>query len=271
MIDLRFKLSAMGKSIMNITSATQLREYNAPDAVLKGRVILITGAYGGLGRELVLNCARLGATVILLGRSLPHLEQLYDEIEQLGYPQAGIVPLDLEGAALKDYEDLAATIEKEFGQLNGLIHCAAALGSPTPLQAYDMMEWAKVMYCNLHGPIMLTQTLMPLMDKSPNASIIFTNDDRNTAYWGAYGASKAALKASAEILADETENLTNDNDEPRITVNLVNPGLMRTRLRAKAFPGELPSEVPAPSTKVNPYLYLIARPDPREAGVNFYY
>lgn len=256
---------------MNSNGVTNLREYTAPDELLKGRVILITGAYGGLGRELVMACAKLSATVVLLGRSLPHLEKLYDEVEELGYPQPGIVPLDLEGASLKEYEDLAGTIEKEFGQLNGLIHCAAILGSPTPLQAYDMMEWSKVMYSNLHGPIMLTQTLMPLMDKSLKASIIFTTDDRNTAYWGAYGASKAALKASAEILADETENLTNKNDEPRIAVNLVNPGPMRTKLRAKAFPGELPSETPEASEKINPYLYLIARPHPQQKGVSFYY
>ncbi len=256
---------------MDTTSVSDLREYSAPEGLLKDRVILISGAYGGLGREVVMECARLGATVILLGRSLPHLEKLYDEIEERGYPQAGIVPLDLEGAALKDYEDLASTIDKEFGQLNGLIHCAAILGSPTPLQAYDMMEWSKVMYCNLHGPIMLTQTLMPLMDKSPNASIIFSADDRNTAYWGAYGASKAALKASAEILADETENLTNENNEPRIAVNLVNPGPMRTKLRSKAFPGELPTEVPEPKTKINAYIYLVARPFPQQTGVSFYY
>lgn len=256
---------------MDTNSVIDLHEYAAPDGLLEGRVILITGAYGGLGRELVMACAKLGATIVLLGRSLPHLEKLYDEIEELGYAQPGIVPLDLEGASLKEYEDLAKTIEKEFGQLNGLIHCAAILGSPTPLQAYDMIEWSKVMYSNLHGPIMLTQTLMPLMDKSPKASIIFTIDDKNTAYWGAYGASKAALKASAQILADETENLTNENDEPRITVNLVSPGPMRTKLRAKAFPGEIPTETPAPQEKINPYLYLIGRPFPQQTGISYYH
>ncbi len=242
--------------------------HHQPDPVqkaelLKERVILITGAYGGLGNQLSRECANRGATVILLGRSLPHLEKLYDELEQSGGPQPGIVPLDLEGAVYKDYEDLADTIEKEFGKLNGLIHCAAILGSPTPMQAYDMSEWHKVMATNLHGPIMLTQTLMPLMDKSELASIIFTLDDHNTAYWGAYGASKAALRASAEILADETENLLDDQEQARISVNFINPGPMRTRLRQKAFPGELPGEVPDPADKTRTFIELVARVNPK--------
>ncbi|MCB1757234.1 MAG: SDR family NAD(P)-dependent oxidoreductase [Gammaproteobacteria bacterium] len=235
-----------------------------PDAhLLKDRVVLITGAYGGLGRALSHACAQLGATVILLGRSLPHLEKLYDELEQAGSAQPGIVPLDLEGASAKDYDDLLLTIEKEFGQLNALIHCAGILGSPSPLQAYDMAEWNKVMATNLQGPILLTQALMPLLDKSKAASIVFTLDDHNTAYWGAYGVSKAALRAAAQILADETENLVDEQEQPRVAVNLVNPGPMRTKLRAKAFPGELPTEVPEPESKVNTYIQLIARTDPK--------
>lgn len=239
---------------------SELNEF--PSELLNDRVILITGAYGGLGSALSKECARLGATVILLGRAIPHLEKLYDELEQSGAPQPGIVPLDLEGATNKDYDDLTTTIEKEFGKLNGLIHCAAILGSPSPMQEYNMSEWSKVMGANLHGPVMLTQSLMPLMDKSENASIVFTLDDHNTAYWGAYGVSKAALRASAEILADETENLTGKDNHPRIAVNLINPGPMRTRLRAKSFPGELISEVSLPETKTSHFIKLIARTDP---------
>lgn len=223
---------------------------------------MVTGAYGGLGRLVSTACAALGAHVILLGRSLPHLEKLYDELEEKQYPQPGIVPLDLEGACQQDYQTLADTISQEFGQLNGLVHCAANLGTLTPLQSYDMQQWSKVMACNLHGPVMLTQAMMPLMDKSPNASIIFTLDDHTTAYWGAYGVSKAALKASAQILADETENLVNDQNHPRIAINMINPGPMRTRLRAKAFPGEMPEETPEPETKLAPFIELLARTSP---------
>jgi NAD(P)-dependent dehydrogenase (short-subunit alcohol dehydrogenase family) len=245
-----------------------VENYLAPDNLLKDKVILITGAYGGLGHNLSKTCAKLGATVILLGRSLPSLENLYDELEKINGKQPGIVPLDLEGANTKDYEDLADTIEKEFGQLNGLIHCAATVGSLSPLQGYDMSEWSKVMASNLHGPLMLTQSLMPLMDKSPSASIIFTLDDHVSAYWGAYGVSKAALRATAEILADETENLHCDDNTPRIAVNMINPGPMRTRLRAKAFPGEQRREVPDPSGKVAAYIKVIARVDPALTGAN---
>ncbi|MDO6461363.1 SDR family NAD(P)-dependent oxidoreductase [Granulosicoccaceae sp. 1_MG-2023] len=230
---------------------------------LKNRVILITGAYGGLGRELSLACAKQGATVLLLGRSMPHLEKLYDEIEEAGAPQPGIIPLDLEGATPKDYDDIAATIEKEFGQLNGLIHCAAQLGSLTPVPLYTMQDWQKVMLTNMTGPLALTQALLPLLDRSAMASLLFTLDDHNTAYWGAYGVSKAALRSMARILADEQENLVDENGYPRVSVNMINPGPMRTRLRAKAFPGEQPEEVPPPSEKVAAFVELIARADPK--------
>ncbi len=230
--------------------------------LLKNRVILITGAYGGLGRQLSLHCARLGATVVLLGRSLPHLEKLYDELENAGAPQPGIVPLDLEGATVNDYNNLAQTLEKEFAQLNGLIHCAAVLGSLTPLQTYPISEWSKVMACNLNGPLMLTQACMPLLNKSQHASILFTLDEHRSAYWGAYGVSKAALKTCAEILADETQGLLNENNHPRVAVNYINPGPMRTRLRRKAFPGELPEETPHPNSKTATFIQLIARTDP---------
>ena len=251
---------------MHSTEQSSPAPSDFPTDLLKNRIVLVTGAYGGLGHVLCKELGRLGATVILLGRSIPHLEKLYDELEEAGAEQPGIIPLDLEGASKKEYEDLAETIEKEFGQLNGLVHCAAALGSPTPLQVYDMAEWAKVMAANLHGPIMLTQSLMPLMDKSNRASIVFTLDDHDTAYWGAYGISKAALRATASIMADETENLVNKEGIPRIVVNQINPGPMRTRLRAKSFPGELPVEVPLPDTRVGYFIDLLARSDAMRTG-----
>lgn len=235
---------------------------------LKDRVVLITGAYGGLGRELSLGCASEGATVILLGRSMPHLEKLYDEIEEAGGAQPGIIPLDLEGAAQKDYDEIATTIEKEFGQLNALVHCAAQLGSLTPISLYAMQDWQKVMLTNMTGPLALTQSLLPLLERSPMASLLFTLDDHNTAYWGAYGVSKAAIRSTARILADEMENLLDENGHPRISVNMINPGPMRTRLRAKAFPGEQPTETPTPATKVSEFLRLIARTDPKLTGAD---
>ena len=235
---------------------------------LKGRVVLITGAYGGLGRELSLSCASEGATVILLGRSMPHLEKLYDEIEEAGGAQPGIIPLDLEGATQKDYDDIAGTIEKEFGQLNALVHCAAQLGSLTPISLYAMADWQKVMLTNMTGPLALTQSLIPLLERSPMASLLFTLDDHNTAYWGAYGVSKAAIRSTARILADEMENLLDENGHPRIAVNLINPGPMRTRLRAKAFPGEQPTETPTAASKVSEFLRLIARTDPKLTGAD---
>jgi len=228
---------------------------------LDQRVVLITGAYGGLGRALSLACAQRGATVVLLGRSMPHLERLYDELEEAGAPQTGIIPLDLEVAAPKDYAALATMIEEEFGQLHALVHCAAALGTPMPLSSYDMSHWTKAMATNLHGPVLLTQAMLPLLEASDAGSVVFTLDDHDTAYWGAYGVSKAAIRSFATILADETENRLNADGYPRVAVHRINPGPMRTPLRTRAFPGELPTEVPLPETRVDHFLPLIARTD----------
>ena len=103
------------------------------ESSLKDRVILITGAGSGIGAALARGCAAQGATVVLLDKVVRALEQVYDTIAAAGDPQAAIYPMNLEGAAEKDYVDLAATIEKEFGRLDGLVHNAAMLGALVPL------------------------------------------------------------------------------------------------------------------------------------------
>ena len=114
-------------------------EHFIPSAgLLEGRVILITGASGGLGRALCLECARAGATIILSGRSGAKLDALYDEITALGAPQPAIAKLDLATATAVEYDHLAKTIADEFGRLDGLVHCAALLGDRTPLEHYDV-------------------------------------------------------------------------------------------------------------------------------------
>ncbi len=242
----------------------QLTTY--PIDLLANRVVLITGAYGGLGHHLTRACASLGATVVLLGRSMSRLEKLYDELEQSGAAQPGIIPLDLESATAKDYADIAITLENEFSQLNALVHCAAILGSLSPIQGYSLSDWNRVMATNLNGPVLLTQACLPLMNESNNASITFTLDKKDSAYWGAYGVSKAALMSFAKILADETEGKKDNNGFSQLAVNCIDPGPMRTRLRRKAFPGELPEESPEVHEKIASFINLIARTDPALTG-----
>ena len=230
---------------------------------LKDRVILITGATGGLGRALAKHCGRLGATVVLTGRNVEALESIYDELEAAGAPTPAILPVDQEGATQPDYAMLATTLSDTFGKLHGLVHCAAQTGMSTQIEHYPVATWSTVMTVNLHSAFLWTRALLPLMDATSDSSVTFTVDNRNTAFWGAYGVSKAGLMSLSSILADEIEGKVNSDGYPRVAVNTVDPGAMRTKLRQRSFAGELPSESPLPETKTDAFVYLLARRDPK--------
>jgi NAD(P)-dependent dehydrogenase (short-subunit alcohol dehydrogenase family) len=227
-----------------------------PDAgLLAGRVILITGAGGGLGRALAVESARAGASVSLSGRNAGKLDRVYDEIEKLGAPQPAIAALDLAAAAAADYDNLAKTIDDEFGKLDGLVHCAALLGDRTPLEQYDVPTWCKVLHVNLTAPFILTQVLLPNLRKSADASVIFVSSGVVTnqrPYWGAYAVAKSGLESVRSMLSQELEG------EPNIRVNSVNPGRMRTAMRAAAYPAEDPNTLPAPVSVSGTFLYLLS-------------
>ena len=237
-----------------------MKDYQARADLLKDRVILITGAGDGIGAAAARSCAAHGATVILLGRTTRKLEAIYDAIEAAGHPQAAIYPMNLEGAAPKDYEDLANTIEKEFGRLDGLLHNASLLGTLTPLGQYDVEQWSKVMQVNLNAPFLMTQACLDLLKKSDDASVLFTGSSvgrKGRAYWGAYGISKAANENMMQIWADELESNTH------VRVNSINPGAVRTSMRARAYPGEDPNTLPKPEAIMATYLYLLG-PDSKD-------
>jgi NAD(P)-dependent dehydrogenase (short-subunit alcohol dehydrogenase family) len=231
------------------------KHFTPPAGLLAGRVILVTGASSGLGRALAIECARAGATVILCGRNGAKLERAYDEIESLGAPQPAIAMLDLEKATAIDYDALADTIGAEFGKLDGLVHSAALLGDRTPLEQYDVPTWCKVLHVNLTAPFILTQVLLPHLRKSPDASIIFVSSavvHDSRPFWGAYAVAKTGLESVRSMLSQELEV------EPNIRVNSVNPGRMRTRMRAAAYPAEDPNTLPTPESVTGPFLYLLS-------------
>src|ERR1700722_3839092 len=227
-----------------------------PDAgLLAGRVILIPGAGGGLGRALALECARVGASVILSGRNGAKLDRVYDEIEKAGGPQPAIAPLDLAAATAADYDQLAKTVGDEFGKLDGLVHAAALLGDRTPLEQYDVPTWCRVLHVNLTAPFILTQVLLPNLRQAADASVIFVSSGVVTnqrPYWGAYAVAKTGLESVRSMLSQELEG------EANIRVNSVNPGRMRTAMRATAYPAEDPSTVPAPASVSGTFLYLLS-------------
>jgi len=228
--------------------------YSAPSNLLADRVIMVTGAGDGIGKTAAKTFAQYGATVILLGKTIEKLEVVYDEIEQANGCQPAIYPMNLEGATTKDFEDMQLTLDNEFGRLDGILHNAALLGSLMPIAQFDMEHWAKIMQINLNAPYMLTRTCLPLLSKSDNASVIFTTDDvgiHGKAYWGAYAISKSACDNMMQILADEMELNSN------IRFNSINPGKVATSMRAKAYPGENPTDFAKPEDIMASYLYLM--------------
>jgi NAD(P)-dependent dehydrogenase (short-subunit alcohol dehydrogenase family) len=238
------------------------RHYAPRAGLLAGRVILVTGAGSGIGRALALALAAAGATVALLGRTPRKLERVYDEILAAGGPQPALLPFDLENALAEHYDALGSALESEFGRLDGLVHNAAILGTRAPIAHFDVPTWCRVLQVNLTAEFALTQLCLPLLEKSADASVVFTTSgvgNRGRAYWGAYAVSKFGVEGLAQVLAHEYE------DNPRLRVNLVNPGPTRTDLRALAYPAEDVSRIRAPAEVTATYLYLLG---PDAAGVS---
>lgn len=236
-----------------------MKDYQPAADLLKDRVILVTGAGSGIGRAAARQLAARGATVILLGRTIRKLEQAYDDIERAGGPKPAIYPMNLEGATPKDYADLARVLEAEFGRLDGLLHNAALFERLTPITNYDVELWYRTLQVNLNAPFLLTHALLGLLNRSADASVVFTDDrvgEDGQAYWGAYAVAKGGARTLMKILANELETNT------PIRVNSVDPGQVRTGLTLRAYPGRDPQEWADPEAVLGVYLYLLG-PDSR--------
>jgi NAD(P)-dependent dehydrogenase (short-subunit alcohol dehydrogenase family) len=234
------------------------QDYQPANDILEDRVILVTGAGDGIGRATARAFAAHAATVVLLGKTVSKLEAVYDEIEAAGGPEPAIYPMHLEGATPHDYDELAHVIDMNFGQLDGILHNAASLPYLSRIKDYDAEDWLKVMQVNLNAPFFLTQACLPLLERSPDASVVFTTDEAGhigKAFWGAYGVSKFAIEGLTQTLAAELENST-------IRVNCIDPGPTRTALRKRAFPGEDNASLKAPEALASLYLWAIG-PDSR--------
>lgn len=235
--------------------------YQPAPGCLADRVILVTGAGDGIGRVAAKTFALYGAHVILLGRTRSKLEAVFDWIEAHTATRPVIVPCDLEALDDASAEALVGAIRGEFGRLDGLLHNASLLGPRLPVAHYDSHEWQRVMTVNAFAPFLLTRHLLELLEVGGDASVVFTSSSvgrQGRAYWGAYAVSKFALEGLSQVLADEHEHAG------RIRFNTLNPGGTRTRMRAMAYPGERPSEVPTAESKMDVYLYLF---EPASRGV----
>lgn len=197
---------------------------------LEQRVILVSGAQGGLGSVAAEACARGGATVVLLGRKPAKLNRVYDACAMLG-PEPLLYPLDLEGASPDDYAELADRLQRELGRLDGVLHCAAEFRGLTPLEHTDPAAFARAVHVNLTAPWWLSQACLPLLKQSPDAALVFALDDVarvGKAYWGGYGVAQHGVSALVGMLHAELANSS-------VRVSALQPGPMRTSLRAKAY------------------------------------
>ena len=231
-------------------------DYTASAGSLQGRVILVTGAGDGLGKATAIAAAKAGATVILLGRTIKKLEATYDAIEQAQGPQPGIVPLNLNGATWNDHLTVAETLEKEFGRLDGLVHCAAHFLGFARLAEIAPKDWMDGVQTNLTAAYVLTRSCLPLLEKSADASVVFVSDTAGRtprAYQGVYGITKAALEAMSQTWALESAQ-----SHPQLRFNSFHPGPMRTAIRIKGYAGEGVAETPAPDAAARRLLWLLS-------------
>jgi len=237
-----------------MTSPAQaVSELQVPANALTERVILITGANGGLGEAAARACAAAGACVVLLGRRVPKLNRLYDVIAAIG-PTPAIYPLDLEGATPNDYAQLADNIAAECGRLDGILHTAAHFKGLSSLANTPADDWIRGLHVNLSAPLLLTQACLPLLNQAPDSAVVFClNASAATAraYWGSYGVAQQGLRGMIKVLADELASSP-------VRIHGLQPGPMRTQLRARAWAAEDAGQWPTADAYAAACVYLLS-------------
>lgn len=201
---------------------------------LKNKIILITGAGDGIGREAALTYARYGAELILTGRTESKLQAVRDEIAQRYKTTPRIFHQDLLTLTEAQSREFAAMLAQEIPRLDGVLHNAGILGVVAPFTEQPVALWQDVMQVNVNGTFILTQALLPLLLKSPQSSLVFTSSSvgrEGRAGWGAYAVSKFATEGMMQVLAQEYEGTG-------LRVSCINPGGTHTSMRAGAFPDE---------------------------------
>lgn len=238
---------------MTLASSRLPQDWAPQPGSLAGRVVLVTGAYGGLGAAVARALAGAGATVVITGRRRRQLEQLYDAMVAEQLPEPVIHPLDLEAATPNDYQAVADGLERDFGRLDGIVHAAASFDGLTPIAMHKPDEWLRALHVNVSAPFALTQACMPLLTAAPDSAVVFVLDNPELvrkAHWGAYGVAKAALERFVEILHQETETTP-------LRAHALLPAPMRTALRRQAYFGEDTSKLPLPDAAAQAAVYLL--------------
>jgi NAD(P)-dependent dehydrogenase (short-subunit alcohol dehydrogenase family) len=226
--------------------------------LLAGRVALVTGATRGIGAAAAIELGRLGAHVVLTARTQGGLEETDDAIRSAG-GTATLLPMDLREA--ENLDKVGPSIYTRFDRLDILVHAAGALGKLTPVSHILDGDWAEVMAVNLAAAWRLIRSCAPVLAASDAGRAVFVTDARArhpAAYWGPYGASKAGLEHL--VLTWAAETLTTN-----LRVNLFDPGIVATRLRGDAMPGEDRAGLPKPAD-VAPALAALCMPAEERHG-----
>ena len=229
-------------------------------AVLQDRVALITGASRGIGAALALELAKLGAQCVLVARTQGGLEEVDDAIRSAGGKPATLLPFDLQKAE-KDIDMIGPSIVERFGRLDILVHNAGVLNKLTPVAHIEPRDWAEVMAVNLTASWRLIRSCDPPLRASDAGRAVFVTTGRvlrPRAYWGMYGASKAGMEHLVMTWAQEVEATP-------LRVNLVDPDIVATKMRAAAMPGEDPATIPQPAD-VAPGIAALCLPSETRNG-----
>lgn len=229
---------------------------------LQGRVALVTGASRGIGAALAVELARQGAQCVLIARTQGGLEETDDAIRAAGGLPATLLPFDLTKSA-EQIDAIGPSIVERFGRLDILVHNAGELGKLTPVAHIDPKDWANVVGVNLTAAWRLIRTCDPPLRASDAGRAVFLTTgrvQRPKAYWGAYGATKAAMEHLAKTWAQEVE-------QTPLRVNLFDPDVVATRLRASAMPGEDPASIAQPADVAGAIAALCAPGEARNGAV----
>jgi len=230
---------------------------------LTGKLALVTGASRGIGRAIALGLAQAGAHLILVSRTSGALEELDDEIQQKGFEPATLVPFDLnDGNAI---DRLGAVVAERWGKLDILVGNAGSLGELMPLTHMTVKDWDALLNINLNANWRLLRAFDPLLRAADHGRAVFVSSgaaQKAKPYWGPYAITKAALEKMVETYAAEVKNITN------VRANLLDPGAIRTSMRASAMPGEDPETLPHPNDIIPLIQYMVSE-DCDDSGVLF--
>ncbi|MCR6660926.1 MAG: SDR family NAD(P)-dependent oxidoreductase [Asticcacaulis sp.] len=220
-----------------------------------GRIALVTGASRGIGRACALALAKAGAQVIACGRSKAALEELDDEVFAATGQHATLIPFDITDSDA--FDRLSFVLFERFGRIDVLVHAAAISGTLSPVTHHEPKDFDKVVAVNLGATWRLLRALEPLLRQSSAGRAIFLTTGASVttgrAFWGPYGATKAAMETLVRAWADEIEITP-------VRAAIVSPGAMRTRMRAAAYPGEDPETLPLPA-EIAPLILELADPE----------